>query len=126
MSAGGRGRREATGCLKHDVDTEPGPRQLRRFALGEHSDATAVDSEDVPVDSNRATEPACRRVIGEQPREGGGLREVVDGDDLQVAVAFEQRAQHIASDAAESIDGDASHEWCPFGFAIRFSRSIRW
>ena len=96
--------------FQHDVDAEFGPRQLRRFALGEHRDATAVDDEGVPVDGHRAAEPAGRAVVGEQPGEGGGLGEVVDGDDLEVAVALEQCAQHVASDAAESVDGDASHE----------------
>lgn len=74
----------------------------------------AVDDEGVPFDGDRAPEPSCRAVEGEQPGERGGLRQVVDGDDLEVAVALQQGAQHIAADAAESVDGDASHEWCPF------------
>jgi hypothetical protein len=69
-----------------------------------------VDDEGVPVGGHRAAEPAGRRAVGERPRGGGRCGEVVDGDDLQGAVAFEQCAQHIASDAAESVDGDASHE----------------
>jgi hypothetical protein len=114
VGAGGLGRGEAAGGFQDDVDAEFGPRQLRRFALGQHLDPTAVDDEDVPVDGHRAPEPAGRAVEGEQPGEGGGLGQVVDGDDLEGAVALQQCAQHIASDAAESVDGDASHEWCPF------------
>jgi hypothetical protein len=67
VGAGGLRRREAAGRLQHDVHAEFGPRQLRRFALGEHLDTTAVDDEDVPVHGHRAAEAPCRRVEGQQP-----------------------------------------------------------
>ncbi len=110
VGARGLGRGEAAGGFQDDVDTEFGPRQVRRFALGQHRDPTAVDDEGVAVDGHRTPEPAGRAVEGEQPGESGGLGQIVDGDDLQGTVALQQCAQHIASDAAESVDGDASHE----------------
>jgi hypothetical protein len=83
----------------------------RPVASRTSSTPSAVYHERVPVDVHRTAEPAGGGVEGEQPGERGGLGEVVDGDDLQVAAALQQGAQHIASDAAESVDGDASHKW---------------
>ena len=74
VGAGGLGRGEAAGGLEHDVDAELGPRQVGRVALGEHRDAAAVDDEVVPVDLDRAAEPAERAVVGEQVGEGRRAR----------------------------------------------------
>jgi len=46
---------------------------------------------------------------------GFGIAEVVDGDDLDlvVALALVQRAQHVSTDSAITIDGDLDcHEHC--------------
>ncbi len=49
-------------------------------------------------------------VVREQVRERVGGGQVVDGDDLEVVAApCEQGAERVAADAAESVDGDASH-----------------
>lgn len=127
VGAGGLGVGEAAGRLEDDLHAELGPGKLRRLALGEHLDAVAVDDEGVAVDAHRTAEATRGRVEGEQSREGGRLRQVVHGHDLEVGVALEQCAQHVASDAAESVDGDASHEWCPFNFCVatRFARRER-
>ena len=63
---------------------------------------------------SRPAELSKREQLGEGLRVG----EVVDGDDLEVGVALEQGAKHIASDAAESVDGDASHEGDSFRSGI--------
>ena len=100
---------EATGGLEHDVDAELGPREVRGVALREDRDAATVDDEGVAVHGHGAAEAAGRRVVGEQAGEGGGFGQVVHGDDLEVALALEQRTQHVASDASETVDGNAGH-----------------
>ena len=48
-------------------------------------------------------------IEAQQMRIGLDRREIVDGDDLDVpAVCFDDGAQHVAADAAESVDGDAN------------------
>ena len=49
---------------------------------------------------------AVHRVVLEEVRERRGLVEIVDGDELQVFLALERRAQHAAADAAKPVDGD--------------------
>ena len=109
VGTGGGCRGEAARRLEHEVDLELRPRQVRGVALGEHLDAAAVDHERVPVDLDGAAEPAGGAVEAEQLRERLRVGEVVHGDDLEVGVALEQGAEHVAADAAESVDGDASH-----------------
>ena len=89
------------------------PGQLGRVALGEHLDRVAVHHERIAVDRDRALELAVRRVVPRQVRVGLGAAEIVDGDDLELAVSagFVQRTQDVAADAAVTVDCNADgHE----------------
>jgi hypothetical protein len=46
-------------------------------------------------------------VVCEEMREGRGIGDVVDGDDLQIGASLVGRAHEAAADAAEAVDGDA-------------------
>jgi hypothetical protein len=100
---------EAAGGLEYEFDLELGPREIRGLSLGQHADAAPVDHEGVAVDLDGALEAAERGVVAQQVRERLRLREVVDGDDLEVGVALREGAEHAASDAAEAVDRDAGH-----------------
>src|SRR5690606_37116266 len=55
-----------------------------------------------------AGKASVRGVVLEQVRVGLRVAQVVDGDELQVVLpaAFVVRAQDVAADAAEAVDGD--------------------
>ena len=102
---------EEAGRLDHHVDAEVAPRQRRRVALGEHLDLAAVDGQRAVADRDLARERAEDRVVLEQVAERAGVRDVVDGDDLDVGVRLVRRAEDVAADAAEAVDADAySHD----------------
>ena len=100
---------EEARAFHHDVDVEGLPRELRRVALGEHLDDVAVDDHRIAGDLDRAVEAAVGRVEAGQVGVRLGAAEVVDRDDLDLAVAagFVQRAQDVPADAAVAVDGDA-------------------
>jgi hypothetical protein len=54
-------------------------------------------------------------VVCEEMREGRGIGDVVDGDDLQIGASLVGRAHEAAADAAEAVDGDLNgHGQYPF------------
>ena len=70
---------------------------------------------DAVADRYLAGERAEDRVVLEQVPERAGVRDVVDGDDLDVRVRLVRRAEDVAADAAEAVDADAySHDPDPF------------
>ena len=93
-------------AFQHDFHAELAPGKLRRIAFGQHADAVAIDDHVIAIDGDLAREWAVRRVMTRQVRIGLRIAEVVDRDDLDLAVAlrFVQRAQYIAADAAITID----------------------
>ncbi len=97
---------EQAGALEHDIDTELAPGQLGRIALGADADAVAIDHQRIAVDLDRAGEVAVGGVVAGQMGVGLGIAEIVDGDDLDLAIApfLVQRAQHVAPDAAVTVD----------------------
>ena len=106
---------EEAGRLDHDVDAEVAPRQVRRVALGQHLDLVAVDDQRVLADLDRARERAEDGVVLEQVAQRAGVREVVDGDDLDVRARLVRGAEDVAADPAEAVDPDAySHGLEPF------------
>jgi hypothetical protein len=98
---------EEAGRLDHDVDAEVAPRQLRRIALRERLDLAAVDDQRVPGRLDGGREAPVDGVVLEQVRERLVVRDVVDGDDLDVGAGLVRRAEDIAADAAEAVDPDA-------------------
>jgi hypothetical protein len=93
--------------LDDDVDVEVGPRQVAGGALTEHADLAPVERDDVAVARHLGRELPVDGVVGEEMREGGGIGDVVDGDDLQIGASLVGRAHEAAADAAEAVDGDA-------------------
>lgn len=100
---------EQPGALEHHVDAQGLPRQFAGVADGADGDAVAVDGEAFVVGLDAGIEGAVDAVELEQVGVHRAVAQVVDGDDLQVlAVAVRvECAQDVASDAAESVDGDA-------------------
>jgi hypothetical protein len=89
-----------------DVDAEVAPGQVRRVAVGEDLERLAVDDQLAVADLDRARVRAEDRVVLEQLAERLGVRQVVDGDPLDVGVARVGGAEQVAADAAEAVDPD--------------------
>src|SRR5690606_35451744 len=100
--------REQTGALEHEIDAELAPGQLRRIALGNDSNAVAVDDHRIAVDFHLAGELAVHGVVLREMRIGIRIAQVVERDDLDVflAVRLVQRTQDVATDTAVAIDTD--------------------
>ena len=79
---------------------------LAGIALRQHLDAIAVDDQRIAVDLDLAAERTVHGVVARQMRIDLGVAEIVDRDDLQLRAlaALVQRAQHVAADAAVTID----------------------
>ena len=77
-------RREQSGRFDHDLHAELAPRQLGRVALGEHLERLAVEHDLIAFGLDLVAQRAVDRIVLEQMREGGGVGDVVDGDDLDV------------------------------------------
>ena len=103
---------EDAGAFQNDVDAELAPGQLGEVALGQHLDrrqrlaGRGADVERVALELGLAGEAAMHAVVAEQVRVGGGRGEVVDRHHLDVVAAvLGQRAQDVAADPAEAVDG---------------------
>src|SRR5205085_9913992 len=91
---------EQPGRLDHDVDGEVTPGQVAWILFGEDPHAGTVQLQGVALGPDRALEVAQDRVVLEQVRKGRRIRDVVDGDDLEIA-APKRGAIHIAPDPAK-------------------------
>ena len=81
----------------------------RRVLDGGHLDHAVADADGVALDLDLAGKAAVHGVEAQQMRIGFDRREIVDGDDLDVlAVCLGDGAQHVAADAAKSVDGDTN------------------
>src|SRR4051794_9681688 len=107
MGSGIRCRREPAGRLDGDVDAQRRPRQRGWIALGEHIEATSLDDEVIVEDLDRSTQSAERAVVAQKLGEGACVGEIVDGHDLEIAVALDGGAEDVTADASESVDGYA-------------------
>src|SRR5690606_23963414 len=93
--------------LHDDVDAEVAPGEVRRVPLGEDAEPVALNDEVVVLGPDVAGEAAVDGVILEQVRQRGRVREVVDGDDVEVAgAALQDGAEDEAADAPEPVDPD--------------------
>src|ERR1051326_6560883 len=103
-----RGRvtlRKNPGAFQRDIDAELAPRQFRRVALGGHADLAAADIHPIVAARYLAREAAMHAVKPQQMRIGLDRPEIVDPDNLDLAVlVLVSRAQDKAADAAESVD----------------------
>ena len=109
---------EDAGALEHDLRAELAPLQLRGVLLGAGRDDLIADLQPALDGRHVAPEGAVDRVVLEQVREGLVVREVVDADDLEVAVRVrEDGAGDATPDAPESVDADlGGHVGSPSGF----------
>ncbi len=92
--------------LDDQVDTEVAPRQPLWVTLCEDGEPASVDGDLVALGAHRPGKPAEDGVVLEQVGEGGGVGEVVDGDDLELGVALARGAIDVASDPAEAVDAN--------------------
>src|SRR3546814_7234935 len=73
------------------------------------SDLAAADIDGVVPGLHLAVETAMHAVIAEQMRIGLDRAEIVDADHFDVgAAAFDNGTQHIAADAAETVNRNAN------------------
>ena len=78
---------------------------LDGIALGGDLDGAVADVDRVALDLDLAGKAAVHAVEAQQMGVGLDRTEIVDGDDLDVlAAGFGDGAQHVAADAAESVD----------------------
>ena len=102
-------RREDARAFERDIDAELLPRQRRRVLDGGHLDHADADADRVADDLDLAGKAAVHGIEPQQMRIGLDRREIVDGDDLDIAaVCFGDGAQHVAADAPEPVDGDTN------------------
>src|SRR6185369_7256877 len=103
-----------------DVGADVLPLQVGRVTLLGQADLLAVDEESAPLDRNLALKAAMDRIVAQHVSEIVRLQQIVDRDDLDVAEVLHGRAQHIAADAAETIDANLDRHSLP-----SFSSSVK-
>ena len=95
-----------------DSSTMSTPRSPHGRAAGSFSLSTLISRPSMTISvssvwSHVAVVGAVGRVVLEQQRVHRGVDEVVDGDDLDVGGALDERLERLAADAAEAVDADA-------------------
>src|SRR5699024_4731403 len=108
VGAGLVGFREAAGGFEGDVDVELTPGQFRGVLLGEDLDRLAIDDDRVVGGLDRVVETAERGVELQKPGKIRDGAEVIDGHDFELTAALDQSPKGVASDAAETVDSNAS------------------
>jgi len=102
-------RREDAGAFERDVDAEILPGELRRVLDRADLDLAVAAADRITLDLDLAGEAAMHRVEAQQMGVGFHGRQVVDADHLDIrAAGLDDGAQHIAADAAESVDADTN------------------
>ncbi len=108
---------EGARALDHVVDAELLPRQLRRIALGEDQEGIAVDVHRVVVDLGRPGIAPVDAVVAERVEQGFGRGDVVDRDDVEMAVELGD-AGDGAADSSEAIDCDLRNAHAKYLFRV--------
>jgi hypothetical protein len=107
---------EEAGRLDDDVDAEIAPRQLSGIALREHLDLAPVDEEPRVAHLHGSRIGPEDRVVAQQVGERARVRQVVDGDPLDLGrlprVPRHGRAEDVPADPAESVDSHAYRHRC--------------
>ena len=87
------------------------PRSPHGRSAGSFSARILISRPSMMIDESPALDlavvRAVRRVVLEQQGVHLGVDEVVDGDDLDVRGALDERLERLAADAAEAVDADA-------------------
>jgi hypothetical protein len=98
---------EDAGAFERDIDAEFAPRQFRGIALGGDADPAAAEVHPVLAGRDLAGEAAVHAVVLQQVRVGRDRPQIVDADDLDLAVPLlVGGAQNEPADAAEPVDGN--------------------
>lgn len=98
---------EEAGGLHDDLDAQVTPGQVGGVALSEHLDVLAVDGDAILVVGDLAVETTEDRVVLEQVGQGLVVRQVIDGDNLDVGALLEGGAEEVAADPAEAVNTNA-------------------
>src|SRR6266852_5527440 len=94
---------EKAGGFNDDVSADAGPIDLRRILRLEYLEGAALNADGVLGMRNLVRQIAQHRIVFEKMREGFGVRDVVDGHELNV-LAIDRGAHNVATDAAEAVD----------------------
>ena len=103
-----------------DIGADGGPVELGRVALREGGDLLAADRDRRVVVGDVGVEATEDRVVLEEVGERLVVRQVVDGDDLDVCAGGTSRAEEVTADTAKSIDAYA------YGHGERVSCGSMW
>ena len=98
---------EEAGGLHDDLNAQVAPGQVGGVALSEHLDVLAVDGDAILVVGDLAVETTKDRVVLEQVGQGLVVRQIVDGDNLDVGALLEGGAEEVAADSAEAVNTNA-------------------
>src|SRR5271169_159084 len=96
---------EETGGFNHDIRSDAGPINFDGIFYLENLERLAFDGDRVVRMRDVVGEITENGVVLEQMREGLGVGNVVDRDELDVFV-IERGAHDVASDAAEAVDAN--------------------
>jgi hypothetical protein len=111
---------EEARAFHNDVNILASPRDRAGIPLSEDLDRPSVDHDVVAVSSNLAFERPVVGVERKQVGVGCGVGQVIDGNDLHVAVEavlLKNGPEREAADAAKTVDADANgHVMTPGGF----------
>jgi hypothetical protein len=107
VARGVRARAEPAGGLDHDVCAQRVPRhESTGVAFREDLDPPVADDQCPVLGAHRVREAPVDGVEREEMSERVGVGDIVDGDDLELGVAFDRRAKDRTADPAEAVDGD--------------------
>src|ERR1043166_2069894 len=101
--------RETARRFHHDLHAEVAPWDVVRIGRRKDAQRFAVDGDAVRRMADRVRNRVMHRVVLQQIRERSRVGEIVDGDEFDAGTAFERGAQHVASDAPETIDSNPDH-----------------
>src|SRR5215208_4198054 len=100
---------ENSGAFKRYVDTQFLPWKGCRILYGGNLDAGVLDDDAVAFDLYLIWKAAMDGIEAQQMRVGLDGAEIVDCDNLDVlAAGFDDRAQNVSADAAETVDCHAN------------------
>src|SRR5258705_13316194 len=116
---------EQAGGLDHYIRANTGPVDFRRVLHLENLDGLSLDADCVVGVRNGVRQISQHGVIFQKVREGFGVRNIVDGDELDILVV-DGGANNIASEAAKAVDSYLDwHSSSGAGFWIAARHQVR-